>query len=80
MSLSLFPGCALPCLTSTDHGSCNLDDTSCLCHNQQFVDATTLCFQSSCTGSDLDQSIAAAVEMCRAVVSCCSTCRSWRFI
>ena len=68
-SLSLFPGCALPCLTSADRGSCAADDTKCLCNNQTFVNETTLCFEKNCTGDDLDKSIAAAVEMCRSVVS-----------
>lgn len=61
--------CALPCLASVDTGSCARDDANCLCRNEQFVEDTTLCFESKCSGADLDKSIAAAIAMCRAVVS-----------
>ena len=69
LHLSLCPGCALPCLENGNSTSCALDDTSCLCHDQNFVNATTECFEENCSGTDLQQSIAAAVAMCRAVVS-----------
>jgi hypothetical protein len=62
-----YASCALPCLTSTNPGSCALDDTSCLCHDQDFVNQATVCFQNSCSGDDLQKSIAAAVAMCQAV-------------
>jgi len=69
ITLSLFPGCALPCLTSVDRGSCDADDTKCLCLNQQFVEQANVCVHNSCSGDDLTKSVAAALEMCRSVVS-----------
>ncbi|KAF9781167.1 hypothetical protein BJ322DRAFT_1111888 [Thelephora terrestris] len=71
-----YASCALPCLTSSNPGTCALDDTLCLCKDQQFVQETTTCFESSCSGSDLTQSIAAAVAMCRAVGVTLSTSNS----
>jgi len=66
----LFPGCALPCLTSITSASCAANDTKCLCQDKDFVSKTTACFQTNCKGDDLTKSVAAAVEMCRSVVSC----------
>ena len=67
--LTSFLGCALPCLTTITSASCAANDTKCLCQDKDFVNKTTLCFQTNCTGDDLTKSVAAAVEMCRAVVS-----------
>jgi len=61
-----YADCALPCL-ATPSAHCNSSDTTCLCNDSDFVTAATLCFEKSCSGDDLTRSIAAAVEMCRAV-------------
>jgi hypothetical protein len=62
-----YASCALPCLTTITSASCAANDTKCLCQDKDFVNKTTLCFQTNCTGTDLTKSVAAAVEMCRSV-------------
>jgi len=64
-----YASCALTCLTASPSSvtGCSPTDTACLCKNQTFVQTTTACFESSCSGSDLEQSLEAAQAMCRAV-------------
>jgi len=64
----LFPGCALPCLTITS-ALCAPNDTKCLCQDKDFINKCTVCFQTSCGGDDLTNSIAAALELCRSAVN-----------
>ncbi|KIK93680.1 hypothetical protein PAXRUDRAFT_144531 [Paxillus rubicundulus Ve08.2h10] len=61
------PNCAAPCLTNANFDGCSPDDDSCLCHDQVFIDSTTSCIQSSCTGSDLAEAEAFAQSLCLAV-------------
>ncbi|KAF9645543.1 hypothetical protein BDM02DRAFT_3262860 [Thelephora ganbajun] len=62
-----FADCASTCLnTAIDHSSCYFDDDNCLCHEKAFIKESVTCFQKSCSGNDLTQSIAAIVALCRA--------------
>ncbi|KAG0699426.1 hypothetical protein DFH29DRAFT_936956 [Suillus ampliporus] len=61
------PNCAVPCMINADFGNCASTDDSCLCHSQAFINSTTTCIQSSCTGSDLTNAEAASQQLCAAV-------------
>ncbi|EGO01268.1 hypothetical protein SERLA73DRAFT_179413 [Serpula lacrymans var. lacrymans S7.3] len=61
------PNCAVACLIDANFGSCSSQDDACLCNDSAFVQSSTSCIQSSCTGSDLTNAEAAAQEMCAAV-------------
>ncbi|KAF8843506.1 hypothetical protein BDN67DRAFT_1066887 [Paxillus ammoniavirescens] len=61
------PNCAAPCLANANFDGCSPDDDSCLCHDQTFINSTTSCIQSSCTGSDLAEAEAFAQSLCLAV-------------
>ncbi|KAH7926880.1 hypothetical protein BV22DRAFT_1111399 [Leucogyrophana mollusca] len=61
------PNCAVPCLTDANFGGCAPDDDTCLCNNQTFIQSSTSCIQSSCTGSDLTNAESAAQQLCLAV-------------
>ncbi|KIJ16487.1 hypothetical protein PAXINDRAFT_168597 [Paxillus involutus ATCC 200175] len=61
------PNCAAPCLANANFDGCSPDDDTCLCHDQTFIDSTTSCIQSSCTGSDLAEAEAFAQSLCLAV-------------
>lgn len=60
--------CALPCITNVDYGSCSPSDNACLCKSATYVNTTTTCIESSCTGSDLTTAIATAQALCAEVV------------
>ncbi|SJL09212.1 uncharacterized protein ARMOST_12588 [Armillaria ostoyae] len=59
--------CALPCITNVDYGSCSPSDNACLCKSATYVNTTTTCIESSCTGSDLTTAIATAQALCAEV-------------
>ncbi|KAH7883104.1 hypothetical protein F5I97DRAFT_1930688 [Phlebopus sp. FC_14] len=61
------PNCAAPCLANANYGGCAQDDDTCLCHNQSFVNSTTSCIESSCSGSDLAEAESFAQQLCLAV-------------
>ncbi|KAG2159469.1 uncharacterized protein EDB93DRAFT_1115887 [Suillus bovinus] len=61
------PSCAVPCLTNADFGNCSETDDNCLCHSEAFINSTTSCIQTSCTGSDLTNAEAASQSLCAAV-------------
>ncbi|KAF9224982.1 hypothetical protein BS17DRAFT_731760 [Gyrodon lividus] len=61
------PNCAAPCLANANYGSCAPDDDTCLCNDQTFLNSTTTCIQSSCSGSDLTEAEAFAQALCLAV-------------
>ncbi|KAK0186516.1 hypothetical protein F5146DRAFT_133983 [Armillaria mellea] len=61
------PDCALPCITNVDYGSCSPSDNACLCKSATYVNTTTTCIESSCTGSDLTTAIATAQALCAEV-------------
>ncbi|KAK0444253.1 uncharacterized protein EV420DRAFT_1574977 [Desarmillaria tabescens] len=61
------PDCALPCITNVDYGSCSPSDNACLCKSETYVNTTTTCIESSCTGSDLTTAIATAQALCAEV-------------
>ncbi|KAI0058003.1 hypothetical protein BV25DRAFT_1772886, partial [Artomyces pyxidatus] len=56
--------CSFPCLVNADFGSCSPSDDVCLCNSPAFVDSTSACIDSVCSGSDLAQADAAAVYAC----------------
>jgi len=61
------PNCAEQCLASADYGNCSSTDDTCLCNSSAFINSTTTCIQSSCTGSDLTTAEAASQALCAAV-------------
>ncbi|KZP30868.1 hypothetical protein FIBSPDRAFT_95271 [Athelia psychrophila] len=61
------PSCALPCLANADFGNCGNTDNSCLCKSPAFVNGTTTCIESACSGSDLANAIAYSQALCAAV-------------
>ncbi|KAK0475882.1 hypothetical protein IW261DRAFT_463189 [Armillaria novae-zelandiae] len=61
------PDCAIPCITNVDYGSCSPSDNACLCKSATYVNTTTTCIESSCTGSDLTTAIATAQALCAQV-------------
>ncbi|KAG1744817.1 hypothetical protein EDB19DRAFT_1874378 [Suillus lakei] len=67
MARQSLPNCAVPCLTNADFGNCSETDDNCLCHSQAFINSTTTCIQSSCSGSDLTNAEAASQQLCAAV-------------
>ncbi|THU85128.1 hypothetical protein K435DRAFT_783425 [Dendrothele bispora CBS 962.96] len=62
-----FPGCATSCLANADTGNCVASDNACLCRSQSFVDSTTQCIESSCSGNDLQTALTDAQMLCAAV-------------
>ncbi|KAH9854536.1 hypothetical protein C2E23DRAFT_858262 [Lenzites betulinus] len=62
-----YPACSLPCLASADFGSCDPSDDNCLCHSAAFINSTTTCITSSCSGDDLKTAEAAAQSACLSV-------------
>ncbi|KAK7436690.1 hypothetical protein VKT23_018945 [Stygiomarasmius scandens] len=62
-----FPSCAMPCVASADTGSCVPTDNSCLCRSESFVNSTTECIESSCSGNDLQAALSGAQQLCAAV-------------
>ncbi|EIW79793.1 hypothetical protein CONPUDRAFT_26321, partial [Coniophora puteana RWD-64-598 SS2] len=65
-SCSNLPACATNCLASADMGDCQEGDDTCLCNNQAFINSTTSCIQSTCTGQDLQTAEYDAQQLCLA--------------
>ncbi|KAK7040743.1 hypothetical protein VNI00_009649 [Paramarasmius palmivorus] len=63
VSAQNLPTCAFTCVASADTGSCGMDN-KCLCSSQAFVESTTKCIMSSCTGDDLQAAVAGAQQLC----------------
>ncbi|KAI5121936.1 hypothetical protein M0805_000265 [Coniferiporia weirii] len=61
------PTCALTCIENADFGGCSSTDDTCLCNNAAFVNSTTVCIESTCTGSDLAAAEQFAQANCEAV-------------
>ncbi|EJD01850.1 uncharacterized protein FOMMEDRAFT_88233 [Fomitiporia mediterranea MF3/22] len=61
------PQCALTCIGNADLGGCSATDNQCLCTNQQFIQSTTTCIESTCSGSDLAAAEAFAQQSCASV-------------
>ncbi|KAK0199809.1 hypothetical protein DFS33DRAFT_195154 [Desarmillaria ectypa] len=61
------PACALPCITNVDYGNCSPSDNACLCKSATYVNTTTTCIESSCSGSDLTTAISTAQALCAQV-------------
>ena len=61
------PSCATTCIANADLGGCQMGDDSCLCHNEAFINSTTTCIQSTCTGQDLQTAEYDAQQLCLAV-------------
>ncbi|KAK7052991.1 hypothetical protein VNI00_004312 [Paramarasmius palmivorus] len=58
------PDCYLPCITGAQlPAECGMDN-ACLCRNQQFVDSTSACIASSCSGDDLAAAQKFAQDLC----------------
>ena len=61
-------GCAAACLASADFGSCSQNDNACLCSSQPFIQSTTSCITSKCSGQDLANAEAYSQAICKSVV------------
>ncbi|KAF9452080.1 hypothetical protein P691DRAFT_772556 [Macrolepiota fuliginosa MF-IS2] len=61
------PQCANSCIMSADLGGCQPTDNACLCKSQKFVNSTTTCIGTQCTGSDLQAALTAAQQLCAVV-------------
>ncbi|KII91555.1 hypothetical protein PLICRDRAFT_84951, partial [Plicaturopsis crispa FD-325 SS-3] len=69
VSRQSLPNCAAPCLSgsSVNYGGCSPQDNKCLCNSQTFVQSSTACIQSSCTGDDLTNAEELAQSLCAAI-------------
>ncbi|KAI6112382.1 hypothetical protein EDD17DRAFT_1595822 [Pisolithus thermaeus] len=67
VSRQSLPSCANPCITNANLGGCSATDDTCLCENQTFINSTTTCIESSCTGNDLQEAEQYAQSLCLAV-------------
>ncbi|KDR69077.1 hypothetical protein GALMADRAFT_77836, partial [Galerina marginata CBS 339.88] len=63
------PACAFPCIVGADLDGCAPTDNVCLCTSEPFVNSTTSCIESKCTGDDLIAAEQFAEALCAAVVS-----------
>ncbi|KAF5366599.1 hypothetical protein D9758_008974 [Tetrapyrgos nigripes] len=61
------PDCAFTCISTADTGNCVRSDNDCLCRNQAFIDSTTQCIESSCSGNDLQAALSGAQQLCALV-------------
>ncbi|KAI6115318.1 hypothetical protein EDD16DRAFT_1594859 [Pisolithus croceorrhizus] len=67
VSRQSLPSCANPCITNANLGGCSATDDTCLCESQTFINSTTTCIESSCTGNDLQEAEQYAQSLCLAV-------------
>ncbi|KAI3611881.1 hypothetical protein WG66_016217 [Moniliophthora roreri] len=59
------PSCAATCITQAKiPDGCDPTDNGCLCRNQEFVQSTSDCVKSTCSGNDLTQAEALAQQLC----------------
>ncbi|KAH9474500.1 hypothetical protein JR316_0012960 [Psilocybe cubensis] len=58
------PNCAVPCALNADYDGCSPTDNHCLCTSSKFVDSTTTCVMSSCTGQDLQDALSFSQGVC----------------
>ncbi|THH06262.1 hypothetical protein EW145_g4218 [Phellinidium pouzarii] len=67
VSRASVPQCAIACIQTANLDGCSSSDDVCLCSNAAFVNSTTSCIESTCSGSDLAAAEAFAQENCGAV-------------
>ncbi|THU87225.1 hypothetical protein K435DRAFT_782524 [Dendrothele bispora CBS 962.96] len=60
------PQCALKCRASTDPGGCDLDDSACLCKNEDFVTNVKECITDTCDADDVATSLEIIEAQCAA--------------
>jgi len=59
-----YPACAQGCLANATSNECQPGEVHCLCLDPNFINSTTACFESSCSGTDLQAADQAAVQNC----------------
>ncbi|EKM48915.1 uncharacterized protein PHACADRAFT_154844 [Phanerochaete carnosa HHB-10118-sp] len=65
-----FDACTTSCLTnSASSNGCDLTNTTCLCTNSNFQQATVECLQANCSSTDLAAVLAAQSVECNAANS-----------
>ncbi|KAG9043486.1 hypothetical protein FS837_009496 [Tulasnella sp. UAMH 9824] len=61
-----FPSCVIPCLSNADLGLCSDTDYACLCVNDTYLRATTICGQNTCSPEDFATASQLAQKICKA--------------
>ncbi|KZP09227.1 hypothetical protein FIBSPDRAFT_1047496 [Athelia psychrophila] len=61
------PSCAVPCIENANYGTCGQQDNVCMCNDDNFIDTTTACIESTCSGSDLINAEQYSQAICRSV-------------
>ncbi|KAI0301309.1 hypothetical protein BC826DRAFT_558394 [Russula brevipes] len=59
-----YPACAQSCLANAKSTKCLSGEVQCLCEDTDFINNTTACFLSSCSGSDLQTAEDTARKNC----------------
>jgi len=60
-----YPDCAQGCLANATSSKCSPGEVHCLCLDTQFVNSTSACFASACSGADLQAADKTAQDNCK---------------